>query len=269
MSQRFSRRMVLGLAVSGALAGCGPAAVAGPSRVTTSPTPLPPTAPVPAATNTRTTRESTPTAAAAKQPTGLPTTATPVSPVATESLVPATSVPSVVPTVPPAPIAPADTGLGVFPLPTRVHIPRIKVNAPVETVGLEASGIMEKPSAADVVAWYGYGPAPGAPGASVLAGHVDSVRGPAVFWSLQDLRSGDTIEVEVLGHPNRRFQVVEAGVYPPDAAPIDVIFASGGPPRLNLITCGGVFDRSRHAYDKRLVVYTQLVTSSASGGAHG
>lgn len=155
------------------------------------------------------------------------------------------------------------TGLGAFPLPTRVRIPKIKVDAQIETVGQETNGEMQKPSAPDVVAWYGYGSPPGWPGASVLAGHVDSVKGPAVFWSLQDLRAGDVVEVELLGHDVRRFVVDTASLYVPEAAPIDVIFAPSGPSRLNLITCGGVFDRSRHAYDHRLVVFTRLASSTS------
>jgi sortase (surface protein transpeptidase) len=154
------------------------------------------------------------------------------------------------------------TGLGAFPLPTRLRIPKIHVDAPVETVGLETSGAMQKPSAPDVVAWYGYGPTPGSAGAAVLAGHVDSVHGPAVFWSLQDLHAGDVVEVELLGSHVFRFVVDSSSLYVPEAAPIDLIFSPTGPPRLNLITCGGVFDRSRHAYDHRLVVFAKPALSA-------
>ena len=43
------------------------------------------------------------------------------------------------------------------------------------------------------------GPAPGETGPAVIAGHVDSRSGPAVFYRLGDLRPGDDITVERTG----------------------------------------------------------------------
>jgi sortase (surface protein transpeptidase) len=158
---------------------------------------------------------------------------------------------------------PVPTGYGPFPLPLRVRIPRIKVNAPIQAVGVNPDGTMSAPPSPGVVAWYGYGAPPGEPGASVLAGHVDSVRGPAVFWSLQDLQAGDPIDIDLVGGVTLRFVVVQTAWYVPAAAPLATIFGTGGDPRLNLITCGGVFDHALHAYDKRLVVFTRFDSTMA------
>jgi sortase (surface protein transpeptidase) len=43
--------------------------------------------------------------------------------------------------------------------------------------------------------WYALGPRPGDPGSSVILGHVDSRRGPAVLFRLRELRRGDEIKV--------------------------------------------------------------------------
>lgn len=174
-----------------------------------------------------------------------------------------TATPVPPPTAIPMPSGPEPTGLGPLEVPVRVRIPRIGVNAPIETVGIEADGTMGTPKDFADVGWYGYGPMPGQVGASVIAGHVDSVHGPAVFWSLRDLRPGDRIEVDLLGGVTRRFVVDGSGSYQSDAAPLSAIFSWSGPPRLVVITCGGVFDRARHAYDHRLIVYAHLDTSSA------
>ena len=157
---------------------------------------------------------------------------------------------------------PESTGLPSPTLPIQVRIPRIKVNATVEVVGLDANGAMSPPQGFDSVAWYGLGPAPGDTGASVLAGHVDSKLGPAIFWSLRDLKLGDTIEVDLAGGATRRFVVESASWFTPEAAPLSWIFAPDGPPRLHLITCGGTFDPVVHAYDKRLVVAAQLTPAN-------
>ena len=177
----------------------------------------------------------------------------------------ATSEVPIVPTI----SGPLPTGSGPLPIPLRVRIPRIHVNADVEVVGLDADGTMGTPRTVDDIGWYGYGPIPGEPGASVLAGHVDSVRGPAVFWSLHELRTGDRIDVDLVGGLTRHFVVEGIGTYPSDEAPISTIFALAGSPRLNLITCGGIFDRVRRAYDQRLVVYARLDSTTARQSAAG
>ena len=188
--------------------------------------------------------------------------------VATPSPRPTGSAPTSVTPTPRSGVSPASgevTGRGTLKLPVRVRIPRINVSAEIETVGLAADGQMAAPQSYVRVGWYGLGPVPGEPGASVLAGHVDSVRGPAVFWSLRDLRSGDQIEVELTGGQVQRFVVEGSGWYTPVEAPLATIFAVVGPPRLHLVTCGGTFDHARREYSHRLVVYARLTATQGRG----
>jgi hypothetical protein len=51
------------------------------------------------------------------------------------------------------------------------------------------------PAARGVAGWYALGPRPGDPGSAVILGHVDSKRGPAVFYRLRQLLRGDEIDV--------------------------------------------------------------------------
>lgn len=157
--------------------------------------------------------------------------------------------PTVVPT--PSPTPPPPVGA-----PTRLRIPAIGVDASVESVGLTADGAMDVPKDYANVAWYNLGPKPGAAGNAVIDGHVDSKTGPAVFWDLRKLRPGD--EVFVLGSDGieRRFVVTAMQVYKRDVAPLERIFGAAPGTHLNLITCDGVFDRTRKEYDSNLIVYT-------------
>lgn len=134
----------------------------------------------------------------------------------------------------------------------------IGVDAQVESVGLAADGAMDVPKNYDNVAWYNLGAKPGALGNAVIDGHVDSKTGPAVFWDLRKLRPGD--EVLVLGSDGveRRFVVTALQVYKRDAAPLERIFGAAPGVHLNLITCDGVFDRTRKEYDSNLIVYTDF-----------
>lgn len=242
-----------------------PASVATPRQAVPTASPAPPASAAgsvaPTATGGLPTPLASPTAML-PSPVARPATVT-VSPLADQNAL-AQRI-ALTPPVPRPVDAAGHTGLGPFPLPVRVRIPRIGVNAEIESVGVDANGAMERPSAADVVAWYGYGVAPGMAGASVLAGHVDSVKGPAIFWSLKDLQPGDTIDVQLLGNVTRHFVVEQAVWYATNSAPLNTIFAEGGPARLNLITCGGTFDHASHLYDKRLVVYTRLASDAGDG----
>ncbi|MEU4329426.1 sortase domain-containing protein [Nonomuraea dietziae] len=48
----------------------------------------------------------------------------------------------------------------------------------------------------DLTGWNVAGPEPGERGAAVIAGHVDSRTGPAVFHGLRDLKPGARIHVD-------------------------------------------------------------------------
>jgi sortase (surface protein transpeptidase) len=133
------------------------------------------------------------------------------------------------------------------------------VDAPVEVVGLDPDGAMGAPRRFESVGWYGLGPIPGEEGAAVMGGHVDSKDGPAVFWSLKDLRPGDEVAVDLSDGRTVVFAVEGSGWYTPSEAPLQSIFARDGTPRLNLVTCGGVFDRRNRAYTHRLVIYTRAI----------
>lgn len=144
--------------------------------------------------------------------------------------------------------------------PARVRIPRIQVDAAVESVGQTATGNMDVPQLVQNVAWYRLGARPGETGNAVLSGHLDDYKGdPAVFWRLNELRVGDEISVIDEAGQEWLFQVVKVASYPFDRAPLVEIFGPSQTSNLNLITCEGSWNASVRNYDQRLVVYTQLV----------
>ncbi len=189
--------------------------------------------------------------------------------------------PSVVPTAPPvaaptdipmsaAPAAPAaspvaaptDTPMSVAPatrpgIPVHMRIPKIGVDAAIEQVGLTADGAMDTPKNFADTAWFQLGPRPGEQGNSVIAGHVDSTTGVAVFWDLRKLNMGD--EIFVIGDDGieRRFIVGGWETYQDSDAPLVRIFGPTTSTHLNLITCdsNSRFERSYGSYTGALVLY--------------
>ncbi len=140
-----------------------------------------------------------------------------------------------------------------------IDTPAIKVNAPVEYVGLTAERAMEAPKGWWNVGWYERGAKPGEQGNAVIAGHLDSDSGPAVFWQLDKIRVGDEVRVVDVQGSTIRFRVREIQVYYNEDAPLTKIFGSSDGAHLNLITCDGFFDQNAGIYDRRLVVYTDRV----------
>jgi LPXTG-site transpeptidase (sortase) family protein len=141
-----------------------------------------------------------------------------------------------------------------------IDTPAIRVNAPVEYVGLTAERAMEAPKGWWNVGWYERGPKPGEQGNAVIAGHLDSESGPAVFWQLDKIRVGDEVRVVDVQGSTIRFRVREIQVYFNEDAPLTKIFGHTDGAHLNLITCDGFFDRNAGIYDRRLVVYTDRVS---------
>jgi LPXTG-site transpeptidase (sortase) family protein len=189
------------------------------------------------------------------QPTGptepkLPT-ATP--PVATNIVRPTlTQTPLIIPTATPVP----DKSL----IPYKIKIPAIKLDTYVEQVGVTPEGNMDVPKNIWNTAWFSEGGfRPGEKGNAVIAGHLDAPGTKAIFWDLNRLKIGDKIYVIDVAGRELTFEITGLQVYFANNAPLQEIFGASNFARLNLITCGGSFDRNSRSYNQRLVVFSRIV----------
>jgi len=148
-------------------------------------------------------------------------------------------------------------GRGTSP-PVHLRIPAIGVSAVVVRLGLNRDGTLQVPGDFDVTGWFTGGPAPGETGPAVIAGHIDSRSGPAVFYRLRELRPGDEITVGRTDGSSVRFAVDGVAQYPKQAFPTEAVFGPSPDPMLRLITCGGTFDRSQRSYRDNIVVTARL-----------
>ncbi|MCA1038236.1 class F sortase [Bacillus infantis] len=143
-------------------------------------------------------------------------------------------------------------------VPVSLKIPSLGIEAPVGKVGILENGAMGVPDDNETAGWFEPGIKPGEKGSSVIAGHVDSKAGPAVFFYLKDLAKGDTVIVTAQDGLSYTFEVQELKSYPYDRAPISDVFGPSDERRLNLITCTGTYNREKNTHEERLVVYTVL-----------
>ncbi len=152
----------------------------------------------------------------------------------------------------PGPSALPDEQVGVL----RVSVPSIGVDVgPAEDLGLLADGSLAAPVDPDRVGWFAGGTVPGDRGPAVVAGHVDSVAGPAVFHRLRELRPGDEVVVDLTDGSTVTFRVTGSLQVPKDAFPTAQVYGPTPDAELRLITCSGEFDRSVRSYLDNTVVF--------------
>jgi hypothetical protein len=144
----------------------------------------------------------------------------------------------------------------VAPVPVGLSIPAIGVDEPtLVPLGRNPDGTMQVPDDFARAGWFTGGPSPGAPGPAVIAGHVDSRAGPAVFFRLRELTAGDVVTVRLSDGRRARFVVDGVSLYSKDDFPTEAVFGPVPGVALRLITCGGSFDRVARSYRSNVVVY--------------
>ncbi|KKS93683.1 MAG: peptidase C60 sortase A and B [Candidatus Collierbacteria bacterium GW2011_GWC2_43_12] len=140
------------------------------------------------------------------------------------------------------------------PLPIRLVIPSINVNSAIQYVGVNSEGEMATPSSAYEVGWFKLGSIPGEIGNAVIAGHFDNKDGdPGVFANLSKLSRGDKLYVENSQGGQTAFSVREIRVSEPGY--LEEVFVGSDSAHLNLVTCGGVWDKNNNTYSERLIVF--------------
>ncbi|MYS85538.1 class F sortase [Embleya scabrispora] len=146
--------------------------------------------------------------------------------------------------------------------PTRIRIPAIGVDAPMSALGTGPDRRLATPPVGNknLVGWYRDGVAPGARGNAITVGHADTRSGPAVFFKLGLLRSGDRIEVKRRDRRTAVFTIDAVRSYPKDAFPDDVVYGATRAAELRVITCGGRYDKHT-GYAANVVVFAHLTGS--------
>lgn len=143
--------------------------------------------------------------------------------------------------------------------PVSVSIPAIGVSSSLESLAVDGTGELQAPVDYDLAGWYADGVVPGAVGPSIIAGHVDSPTGPAVFLRLAELQEGDEIEVALSDGSTRTFRMTGSAQSEKATFPTSDVYGPVPTPQLRLITCAGDFDSAVGSYSDNLIVFAELV----------
>ena len=164
----------------------------------------------------------------------------------------------------PAPTGPIEAspteGAASVAEPASLIIPSIGVSASIVHLGLTSSGALQVPPTTAVAGWYTGSPRPGSIGSAVIAGHIDSISGPGIFFRLAQLQRGARVYVRRADGTLAVFEVTEVQMFAKDAFPTTAVYGAVPDPELRLITCGGTFDYSSRSYLSNTVVFAKEVS---------
>ena len=159
--------------------------------------------------------------------------------------------------------------------PFHLVIESLGIYAPIVELGMDGDGVPQVPINGQDVAWYDFSAKPGEGSNTVLAGHINWARSPAVFFDLGDLQPGEVLrlirdevdEGEGDGGDELVYEVIDNfSVDPTDPESLKVM-APTEEDTITLITCGGtwILDPSEElggSYDERTIIQARLVRSS-------
>lgn len=145
-------------------------------------------------------------------------------------------------------------------MPRRIIIPKIAIDHLVQKVGLTQAGVIAVPTNINYAGWFNGSALPGEKGISIIDGHVSGVYNDGIFKSLHTLVAGDFITVEFGDKSKRIFKVVAVRSLP-EVEATEYLYKSyeSVEAQLNLVTCGGSFDKASQTYRNRVIVTAERI----------
>ncbi len=142
-----------------------------------------------------------------------------------------------------------------------VRIPRLSISSGTPLpLGRNSDQTMEVPQRATALGWYSLGPAPGARGPAVLAGHVHYNGTPGIFSRLSELRPGDVVEIDRADGTVLTFTIEAVRQYDKRRFPTAEVYGNLDYAGLRLITCAGRPAAGTDRYPDNVVAFARLTS---------
>ncbi|GAB3665375.1 hypothetical protein GCM10027596_31450 [Nocardioides korecus] len=145
--------------------------------------------------------------------------------------------------------------------PVRVRVPALGISSSLERLRTSGDGELAAPHAWQRAGWFAEGTRPGDVGPAVIAGHVDSPDGPAVFSRLSQITPGTLIEVDRADGSTTRFRVDRTQVVAKNNFPTSAVYGPTPDSQLRLITCDGPYVRASGGYQDNLIAFATQVAA--------
>ena len=147
--------------------------------------------------------------------------------------------------------------------PYLIDLPTIHAKGPIQKVGVDQNNQIATPGNVHVAGWFVQSVAPGDLGLSIIDGHVDGYTQPGIFEQLGHLKVGDTFTITAGSGQLKHFVVKTVKTVNVDLA-TDALYSQlpGVSHQLNLVTCGGTYDRTGKHYLSRVIVSAEYAPGS-------
>ncbi len=89
----------------------------------------------------------------------------------------------------------------------------------------------------------------------MIVGHVNSYQGPAVFFRLTELTTGDQIHVDRADGSIVTFAVQRLERHDKNKFPTEAVYGDTSDQQLRLVTCGGEFDDQDRRYLDNIIAF--------------
>ena len=143
--------------------------------------------------------------------------------------------------------------------PKKILIEKLNVDSYVQKMGVDQNMQIAVPSNIHLAGWFVDSVQPGKNGLSIIAGHVSGPTQDGVFKQLNQLEKGDSFKVELGNGKILNYKVIDnTDVKVEDSANILFSQDPAVKSQVNLITCGGEFDRSQDQYKNRIIISGEL-----------
>jgi sortase (surface protein transpeptidase) len=126
-------------------------------------------------------------------------------------------------------------------LPKYLIVPKLKIDAMIDPVGLDNNNRLNAPNNIFNVGWWQASSQPGQTGATVLDGFTNNGTSPGLFAALADLAPGDTFKLQTGNNTVLNYVVVKTVEYGTNGLNMDQAISpvSSTQSGLNIITCTG------------------------------
>jgi len=144
--------------------------------------------------------------------------------------------------------------------PRRILIPKLSIDGYIQKVGTTSDDSVAVPTNIHYAGWYTDSVLPGQEGLSIIDGHVSGRYSAAIFERLNELQPGDTFEVEFGDLSKTQFEVITNSQLPESESAAHLFKRDGEiESQLNLITCGGNYDRESESFRDRVIITSKKI----------
>lgn len=147
--------------------------------------------------------------------------------------------------------------------PKYISLTSIKAGGYIQKVSVDQRNEVGVPSNVNLAGWFKDSSIPGNKGLSVIDGHVDGLSKPGIFKNIEKLKVNDVFSIEYGNGSTKKFRVTSKTKASIADAP-SILFSQDPieVSQLNLITCGGTYDKKARRYLERIIVTSVPVSAT-------